>query len=178
VRIGPAAAQIAGHVLADTFVGARVTFRDTCNRRHDLTWGAISALEGIVTNEGFLHRVQFAVGQSFDGGDCTPFDLGGKRQTRQDPPSINVNGASAALTLVAALLGAMEVRIFPQSIEQRHPTLNLQQMLRPIDYQPDLGGAFCCVRHDLSLAMAVARGVNTSPSAMPLGPGKGSLGGD
>jgi hypothetical protein len=43
----------------------------------------------------------------------------GQRQARIDPPSIDDHGASAALAMIAALLGAGEMQLLAQSIEQR-----------------------------------------------------------
>jgi hypothetical protein len=40
-----------------------------------------------------------------------------------------VNRAGAALALIAPFLGAIEMRVFSQRIQQRDPRLDLQQML-------------------------------------------------
>ena len=42
-----------------------------------------------------------------------------QRQTGIDPPSIDDDGAGAALTAVAALLGSGEIEPFAQKVEQR-----------------------------------------------------------
>ena len=55
--------------------------RDAGDRRHDLAGRAIAALEGVVLDEGGLHRVQLAaLGQALDGGDRAALDGGGQRQ--------------------------------------------------------------------------------------------------
>ena len=61
MRIGAAAAEIARHVFADLVVGAGMAFADAGDRRHDLARRAIAALEGVLVEEGRLHRMQRAV---------------------------------------------------------------------------------------------------------------------
>ena len=69
VRIGGAAAEIAAHVFADLVVVARVALVHAGHGRQDLAGRAIAALEGVLVDEGLLHRVQGPVrrGQAFDG---------------------------------------------------------------------------------------------------------------
>ncbi len=55
------------------------------DRRHDLPGRAVAALEGVVIDEGLLHRMQLAVaaGEAFDGGDLPAFDAHRQRQAGQ-----------------------------------------------------------------------------------------------
>ena len=71
VRIGGAAAEIAAHVFADVGVAVGVAFLHAADRRHDLPGRAVAALEGVVVDEGLLHRMQRAVaaGETLDGRD-------------------------------------------------------------------------------------------------------------
>ena len=79
VRIGGAAADVAAHVFADVVVAGGVAFLDAGDRRDDLSRRAVSALEGVLIDEGLLHRMQFvALRQSLDGGDR--LILGSQRQ--------------------------------------------------------------------------------------------------
>src|SRR6476620_5950785 len=61
VRIGGAAADIAAHIFADVVVIAGMALVHAGNRRHDLSGRTVAALEGILVDEGPLHRMQLAV---------------------------------------------------------------------------------------------------------------------
>src|ERR1700677_977679 len=58
VRIGRAPAQIAAHILADFRVAAGAAFAHAADRRHDLSGGAVAALESVMVDEGLLHGMQ------------------------------------------------------------------------------------------------------------------------
>ncbi len=58
VRIGAAAAEIAGHVFADLVIRAGMALADAGHRRHDLARRAVAALEGVMFEESGLHGVQ------------------------------------------------------------------------------------------------------------------------
>src|SRR5215467_7394375 len=60
MRIGAAPTEIAGHVFANFIVGAGMPLADAGDSRHDLSRRAIAALEGVVLQEGCLHRMQIA----------------------------------------------------------------------------------------------------------------------
>ena len=53
------------------------------DRRHDLSRGAVAALERIVIDEGLLHRVEVPVNrrQALDGRDVATFELGHEQET-------------------------------------------------------------------------------------------------
>ena len=82
-----------------------------------------------------LNRMQCAVGpgETFDGRNLAAFCLGGEREAGKRPPSIDMDGAGAALTLVAALLGSGQLQIFAQRIEQRHARLDVETTLDTVD---------------------------------------------
>jgi hypothetical protein len=61
IGIGRAAAQIAAHIFADVGVGAGMALVHAGDRREDLSGRAISALEGIIIDEGLLHGMHLAV---------------------------------------------------------------------------------------------------------------------
>ena len=91
-----------------------------------------------MADERLLHGVQAAVDcQTLDRGNRQPFDLGCKRQASEDAASIDVNGAGAALALIAPFLGTVEMRVFSQRIQERDPRLNLQHMVGAVDAKPD-----------------------------------------
>src|SRR5437868_9711681 len=61
VRIGGATAQIAAHVFANVGVLLRMSLMHAGDRRQDLSRCAVATLEGVVIDEGLLHRMQMAV---------------------------------------------------------------------------------------------------------------------
>src|SRR5215208_1801196 len=70
VGIGRAAADVAAHELRDVLVGRRVALLDQLDRGHDLARCAVTALQGVVLNEGALHGMQLAVvGEALDRRD-------------------------------------------------------------------------------------------------------------
>jgi hypothetical protein len=77
---------------------------------HNLSRGAVAALITVMLNESGLHGMKMiGLTQSFNGGDLIVRVHDGKRETRVDPSSIDVDRASPALAVIAALLGAGEI---------------------------------------------------------------------
>lgn len=113
---------------------------DAGHGRHDLARRAIAALEGVLFEEGSLHGMQFALPRKpLYGGDGTAFGLGGERQAGQHALAVDMNGAGAALTLVAALLGAGEAEMFTQRVEQRDARLDVERMALAVDVEMNAG---------------------------------------
>jgi hypothetical protein len=146
VRIGAAAAEIAGHVFADLVIRAGVTLANAGDRRHDLAGRAVAALEGVLFEEGGLHGMQRAIrpGKPLHGGDGAAVSLSGKRQAGQHALAVDMHGAGAALALVATLLGAGQVETITQGVEQRHTRLDLKVVVMSVDVEMD---GDCCFRH-------------------------------
>ncbi len=94
-------------------VGTRMTLANAGNGRHNLARRAIAALEGVVLEEGCLDRMQAAVcgRETFDGRDLSALGLRGERQAGKDALAIDMDGAGAALALIAALLGAGQRKV-------------------------------------------------------------------
>src|SRR5438093_9990622 len=90
VRVRAAAAQVSAHLLPHVVVARSARFVEQGGCRHDLTGCAVSALEGIVLDEGFLDRMQNAVSfQSFDRDDVVVVMHDGERETRQDAATVD-----------------------------------------------------------------------------------------
>src|SRR6185437_12126067 len=107
VRIGCAAANVAAHVFTDILIGVGMALAHAGNRRHDLPWRAVAALEGVLFDEGLLHRMQpVALGQALDRRDL--MIPGGERQceARHHAAAVDQDGAGATLPMVATLLAA------------------------------------------------------------------------
>src|SRR5215471_1979757 len=75
--------------------------------------------------------------QSFDRCDRVTLMHDGKGQARIDSDPVNVDGAGAALTVVASLLGTRQVQTFAQRVQQRHSRFYFKLILAAIDLQPD-----------------------------------------
>jgi hypothetical protein len=56
--------------------------------------------------------------EPLDGGDAITLVHDRKRQASIDPPPVDDHGARAALTVVAAFLGAGELQALAQRVEQ------------------------------------------------------------
>ena len=85
-------------------------------------------------DKGPLHGVKLiSVGESFDCLDFLSIGSDRKHQAPVDPPSVKMNGARAAFTAIAPLLGAGEVEPFSQYIQQRRTGFNLDAMANTID---------------------------------------------
>src|SRR5689334_16008378 len=138
VRVGRAAADVAAHVLGDVGIGAGVALLDEGDRRHDLAGRAVSTLECVVLDEGPLHRVQLLfAGQPLDRRHLVPLAGHGQGQAGEHPPAIDPDRAGAAGALVAALLGAGEVEVLAQRVEQAHPGLEGDRVRPAVDGQGD-----------------------------------------
>ena len=74
-------------------------------------------------------------GQTLDGCDRAALGLNRERQAGENPLPVHIHRARAALALIAALLGAGQVQVLPQGIEQGHAGLQGQGPLLPVDIQ-------------------------------------------
>ena len=112
---------------------------DAGHRRHDLSRRTVAALEGVLLEEGGLHGVERAVfvGQPLDGGDRAALDLCCQSQAGQHPLAVDMDGAGAALALVAAFLGAGQRKPVAQRIEQRHAGFDVERTVTTIDGEMD-----------------------------------------
>src|SRR5215213_6522206 len=75
--------------------------------------------------------------QSFDRRDARAIFHHRQCQTCEDPPAIDQYGASAALTLVAALLGAGQVEMIAQCVEKGRPRVEIERMRYTVHGQID-----------------------------------------
>src|SRR5690606_1103191 len=136
IRIGPAAAKIAAHALADFLVGdvdavsgdvacgvtrpTRGDFLEQCGRGTDLSRRAIAALKSVMLQECALHGAGVVeTTQPLDGRSAFPFVHSRDGQSAVAPDAIYGDSARAALSVVAALLGARQAEAITQVIEQR-----------------------------------------------------------
>ncbi len=92
---------------------------EKCFRRHDEALRAEAALRAAVLRESALQWMQPAVAlQAFDRRDLVANGFQSHCQTREPRAAINMHGAAAARAHVAAALGAGEIEVLANGIEQ------------------------------------------------------------
>lgn len=70
-------------------------------------------------------------------------DGGRKRQARQDPSPFDVHRTGATLAVVAAFLGARQLKVFAKRVEQRDARIDLQMCPDAVDGEDDLARTIC-----------------------------------
>src|SRR5260370_17371308 len=90
VGVGSTTAEVTAHPHGDLRVARGMPFFEQSDRGHDLTRGAVAALEGIMGKEGVLHGMQLrTLCQSFHVHHPMSFAVDSKRPPRHNtPPSI------------------------------------------------------------------------------------------
>src|SRR5919198_2026750 len=72
-------------------------------------------------------------GEALDGGHSATVLHDGERHARVNPLAVNQHRARAALAVVAALLGAGEVKVLAKQVQQRCPRRNAQLLDSTVD---------------------------------------------
>ena len=126
------AEQVCAHVAGN----AGLDFREHRDGGADLPGRAIAALIAVVFDERGLHGMHL-VGraQAFDGGDAIAFVHHRQREAGIDAPSARDHRAGAALAVIAALLGAGEMQVIAQRIEQRGARVELERVWFAVDLE-------------------------------------------
>ena len=71
--------------------------------------------------------------QAFDRDDVVALVHHGEREAGVDAPAVDQHGAGAALPVVAALLGAGQMEVFAQCVEQRRARVELSGSFGAVD---------------------------------------------
>ena len=153
----------------------------------DMIWPgrAVAALERVVLDERPLHRVQLAVGrEALDRRHLAALAGDGQRQAGEHAPAVDPDGAGAARALVAALLGARQVEVLAQRVEQAHAWFHDDRAHLVVDRHLDPGagrrcgpGRVCAVpggvrRHDVhAVLLKGSAAVSAHPRRPPIGIG-------
>jgi len=118
IRTTPA--EISAHTLAYAFrIVARLTFLHETDCTHDLARRAEAALQAIMGNESFLHRMQpIALRYALDREDLSAVVTDRKRKARIDPSSVDDDRTGATLPAVTAFLGSRQMKAFAKNIEE------------------------------------------------------------
>ncbi len=156
IGVGAAAADVAAHAFTDFLrrhLHGRVQIRGHMAGHTsldflqgglggtDLPRRAVTALVAVVLDEGRLHGVEIVRrAQAFHGGDLVTLVHHRQGQAGVHPPAVHHHGAGAALAVVAAFLGAGELQLFAQGIEQGQPGVGGKTAGRAVDGKRHLGG--------------------------------------
>src|SRR5256884_1246058 len=117
--VAGAAAQVAGQRLLDLIARRSRVAREQCLRGEEKRRRAIAALRRAQLGEGVLQRVQLAArGHPLDRPHAPSRAGEAEHQTGEHGRAVDDHGARAALTQLAAVLGAREPQILAQHLEQ------------------------------------------------------------
>lgn len=102
----------------------------------DLPGSTVSALKGIVIDERLLQGMQhITVGNTFDRCDrCAVFHHR-QRQTAEDALTVTQQCTGTALAMVTTLFCTGQLEIFPYSVQQRYPWMNVDLVAPLVDVQ-------------------------------------------
>ena len=110
-----------------------------------------------MVDEGLLQGMQRAIpGKSFDGCDLRAVFHDGERQAGVDAPAIDQHGAGAALTVIAAFLGAGQREMVAQGVQECGPRHKVERAPDAIDDKIDRNAVrnlICGIGHVVSPAI-------------------------
>jgi hypothetical protein len=99
-------------------------------------------LKCVVVDESLLQRMQRSFGSKpFDCRDLGAIFHASQCQAGIDPPSLDQDGAGAALAVIAALFRSGQVEAIAQRVQQRGPRRNGQLALGAVDKKGDVHGS-------------------------------------
>jgi hypothetical protein len=131
-------ADVPAHAFANIVVFGTTRLGQQSRRGHDLARRAVSTLKRVMLHEGCLHWMQRIMrGKAFNRGDLVAVMHDGQREAGIDPAAIHMDGASAALTVVASLLASKQRELFTQGVEQRGAGVHLKLSDSAVDAQAD-----------------------------------------
>src|SRR5207248_3189105 len=118
--VAGAAAQVAGQRLFDLIARRSRVAREQRLRGEEKRRSAIAALRRAKLGEGVLQRVQIAArGHPLDRPHAPSRTGEAEDQAGEHGRAVDEHGAGAALTQLAAVLGAREAQVLAQHLEQR-----------------------------------------------------------
>src|SRR5450759_2539802 len=136
--VARAAAQVACEALLDLRDGGMGVLRQEGVGRHELAGDAEAALDGALVEERLLERAQVPVDREpLDRHDLRPVGLDREHQAGIDDAAVQADGARTALAHEAAFLGARELQIVAQDVEQRVVDGHVKRPPAPVHGQLD-----------------------------------------
>ncbi len=137
--VAGAAADVAAEPLLDLLVAHEGVGADGAGRRHHHARDAIAALAGAGLVEGLLENAHLAgPGQVLHRLDGRALHLGGRHEARLHQHAVDEHRARAALARPAAFLGAGQVQVVAQEIQQPQVGLRGAPHLAAVDGQFNL----------------------------------------
>jgi hypothetical protein len=137
--VARAAAQVAFQAALDAGRVGMLVFRQQVVGLHHHARRAEAALHRAVFDEGFAQRFAARlVGEPLDGDDIAPGTIDGEHQAGVQRHAIDLDGAGAAFTFAAAVLGAGEADNFAQHVEGVHRDVHREFALDPIEGEFDI----------------------------------------
>ena len=113
LRVVAAAAQMSLHAGLDIVLGRMRILAEQADDAHDHAGRAVTALHRVGLDERGLQGMQPAIAfQPFDRGDLFPLCETHGRTAGSDGHTVEQDGARAALTFSAAILGAGKIESF------------------------------------------------------------------
>src|SRR5229473_521179 len=126
VHVARAAAEVALEALANLVIGRVRVLLEQVGRGHDHSRGAVAALEPVLVPECLLQWMELAVlGHALDRGDVSTLGLDGEHRAALDRLAVDQDRAGAALTGVAADVGAGEAGFVADVMHEQEPRLDL-----------------------------------------------------
>src|ERR1700691_464481 len=136
-HVGAAAAEVAAQPLLDFLVGGiRVAIKKGFGR-HDESGRAVAALLPVVVDESFRDRVRLAARNTFDSHNVYALGVDGQNRAAIYGFSVEDHGAGAAGGPVADPLGAGQLQVVAQRIEQRDARLQVEVLRFAVDLERD-----------------------------------------
>src|SRR5215831_8806837 len=119
LRIGGAAAEVAGQIVADLIVvRIRIAFEQLRGHQNKAR-GAVAALEGAGLDKGLLHRAQrIAIGERLHRVHFGAVDERCEIEAAGDGGAVDQYGAAAAHALAAALARAHQIELALQDLDE------------------------------------------------------------
>src|SRR5512143_2322505 len=145
-----ATAQVPGQGLLDLLERRIRVLPEERRRGHEKAGSAVAALVAVLLDEGLLDRMELvAFGQAFDRPHGLSIGPDREGHAGVDGFAVEKDGAAAAFAPVANLLGAREVELVAQDVEQGLVGLDFERRLPAVDRQRD---RFAGKDRDLALA--------------------------
>ena len=159
VLVAGTAADVALDRVADLVVGRVAVAGEQVGRGHDHARRAEAALQAVLLPEGGLERVELvrAGGHALDGGDGGAVGLDGEHRARLHGAAVDVDGAGAALAGVAADVGAGQVEVLADGLDEQPSRLDVELPLRSVDREGDVFSPRADLLRRLTAAAPTAR---------------------
>ena len=117
--VAGATANVAADGVLDLLLAGLGVLGDERRTRHDHTGDAKTALHGAHGAKGVHKGLAHVLGQALDGHDVAAGGKSGGQHARLDGRTVHMDGAGAASTFGAAVLGGMDMQVVAQVAQQR-----------------------------------------------------------